>query len=42
MWLPEMAVDYDTLDVLAAHGIRFTILSEEQVSGDISQVPVRI
>ena len=39
MWLPEMAVDYDTLDVLAAHGIRFTILSEEQVSGDISQGP---
>jgi alpha-amylase/alpha-mannosidase (GH57 family) len=27
MWLPEGAVDLQTLDVLAAHGIRFTILS---------------
>lgn len=35
MWLPEMAVDYDTLQVLVAEGIRFTILSEEQVHGDL-------
>jgi hypothetical protein len=34
MWLPEMAVDYETLDILAAHGIRFTILSEEQMHGE--------
>lgn len=39
MWLPEMAVDYETLDVLAAAGMRFTILSDEQVRGDLSQGP---
>ncbi len=27
MWLPEAAVDLPTLDLLALHGIRFTILS---------------
>jgi len=31
MWLPETAVDDDTLDVLAAHGIAFTILGPHQV-----------
>jgi hypothetical protein len=36
MWLPEMAVDYETLEVLAAEGIRFTILSDEQVRGDLN------
>ena len=35
MWLPEMAVDYETLEIMAAEGIRFTILSEEQVQGDL-------
>jgi hypothetical protein len=35
MWLPEMAVDLETLEVLAAEGIRFTILSDEQVRGDL-------
>ena len=30
MWLPETAVDLETLDILAAHGIRFTILSPFQ------------
>src|SRR5262245_32759419 len=30
MWLPECAVDLATLEVLAAHGIRFTILSAHQ------------
>lgn len=37
MWLPEMALDYETLDVLVSAGIRFTILSDEQVSGDLSR-----
>ncbi len=30
MWLPETAVDLETLDLLAEHGIRFTILSPYQ------------
>ncbi len=31
MWLPECAVDEDTLDLLAAEGIRFTILAPYQI-----------
>jgi alpha-amylase/alpha-mannosidase (GH57 family) len=31
MWLPETAVDHETLDVLAEEGIRFTILAPHQV-----------
>lgn len=31
MWLPETAVDLDTLDLLAEHEIRFTILAPNQV-----------
>ena len=31
MWLPETAVDDETLDVLASQGIRFTILAPHQV-----------
>jgi alpha-amylase/alpha-mannosidase (GH57 family) len=31
MWLPETAVDPETLDILAAEGIRFTILAPHQV-----------
>src|SRR3954451_25495363 len=30
MWLPECAVDLASLEVLAAHGIRFTILAPHQ------------
>ncbi|HUG05197.1 MAG TPA: DUF3536 domain-containing protein [Candidatus Limnocylindria bacterium] len=30
MWLPETAVDLETLDLLAEHGMRFTILSPTQ------------
>jgi alpha-amylase/alpha-mannosidase (GH57 family) len=30
MWLPETAVDLETLDILAEHGMRFTILSPFQ------------
>jgi len=31
MWLPETAVDHETLDVLAEEGIRFTIVAPHQV-----------
>jgi alpha-amylase/alpha-mannosidase (GH57 family) len=30
MWLPETAVDLETLDVLAEHGIAFTVLAPRQ------------
>lgn len=30
MWLPETAVDLETLDILAQHGIRYTVLSPYQ------------
>ena len=30
MWLPETAVDVDSLEALAEHGIRFTILASHQ------------
>ncbi|MBI3081549.1 MAG: DUF3536 domain-containing protein [Gemmatimonadetes bacterium] len=32
MWLPETAVDDETLDVLAAEGMRFTVLAPHQVA----------
>jgi alpha-amylase/alpha-mannosidase (GH57 family) len=32
MWLPETAVDIETLDIMAQLGIRFTILSTHQAS----------
>ncbi|GJG86814.1 hypothetical protein tb265_19950 [Gemmatimonadetes bacterium T265] len=33
MWLPEMAVDDETLDVLAQEGVRFTLLAPHQLDG---------
>jgi len=37
MWLPEMAVDLPTLEILSRRGLSFTILSEEQVRGDLRE-----
>ncbi len=36
IWLPEMAVDTETLEILVTEGIWFTILSDEQVRGDLA------
>ena len=32
MWLPETAVNLETLDIMAQHGIRFTVLSPYQAA----------
>ncbi len=37
MWLPEMAVDYETLEAVARAGLEFVVLSNDQVIGDLSQ-----
>jgi alpha-amylase/alpha-mannosidase (GH57 family) len=35
MWLPEMAVDLETLETISSEGVRFVILSDEQVEGEL-------
>ena len=37
MWLPETAVDLETLDLMAEQGIAFTILAPRQAARDIHQ-----
>ncbi len=37
IWLPEMAVDYATLEAVAESGLWFVVLSDEQVRGDLSR-----
>lgn len=36
LWLTDMAVDDETLDVLAESGVEFTLLSSEQIRGELS------
>ncbi len=36
IWLPEMAVDVETLEAVVEAGLWFVILSDEQVQGDLS------
>jgi len=33
MWLPETAVDLETLDIMAAEGVKFTVLAQDQAKG---------
>jgi alpha-amylase/alpha-mannosidase (GH57 family) len=35
LWLPETAVDTETLEVLAEAGVKFTILAPEQANGEL-------
>jgi hypothetical protein len=37
LWLPEMAVDLETLETLAARGVQFTVLSQAQVLGPVGE-----
>jgi len=42
MWLPEMAVDLETLEVLADYGISYTVLSQGQVKGGRAGGPYKV
>lgn len=42
MWLPEMAVDIETLEVLAEYDIKFTILTQRQVKGGRAGGPYEV
>ncbi len=42
MWLPEMAVDLETLEVLADNGIIYTVLSQSQVRGGRAGGPYKV
>jgi alpha-amylase/alpha-mannosidase (GH57 family) len=37
LWLPEMAVDYATLEAVVRSGLWFVVLSDEQVHGDLTR-----
>ena len=39
IWLAETAVDTETLEVLASHGIRYTVLAPRQAKGVRSLIP---
>ncbi|MDT7874330.1 MAG: DUF3536 domain-containing protein, partial [Pyrobaculum sp.] len=42
MWLPEMAVDLETLEVLADNGIAYTVLTQSQVKGRRAGGPYKV
>ncbi|ACB39139.1 DUF3536 domain-containing protein [Pyrobaculum neutrophilum] len=42
MWLPEMAVDLETLEVLVDNGISYTVLTQSQVKGGRPGGPYKV
>ncbi len=42
MWLPEMAVDTETLEVLAEYDIKFTVLTQRQIRGGKAGGPYEV